>query len=105
MSGLWDEFKRDFAGRLDKRSGGTLSSAPVNQSGTGDMYSSPAERGGLNFDGPAPAGIGRVKSGTPASQQKVWDSIARAHPHKFRKAVEYLNWLERMEQQHSRRLL
>ena len=101
----WEAFKAGWKSDLDSGAGDGLSS-PVIQPPAPDTYASPAETGGLHFDGPAPAHMTRLgRQKAPTSQAEVWDLIARKHPRKFRKAVAYLNWLERMEYRYSRRVL
>lgn len=95
-------FREDFLTALAKPSRDALASQAVSPTSPLDDFASPAERAPV-YDGPAPR-QGRARSSS-ASQQEVWNAIANRHPRKFKKAVAYLKWLDRMERSYSSRIL
>lgn len=96
--GFWEDVRTGVAEHRADR----LASAAVNPtSPLDDAYAAPAERVPL-YDGPAPRKSGVTVS---SSQQEVWNAIANRHPRKFKKALAYVKWLERMERQYGSRIL
>lgn len=97
--GFFDDIRTGVA---EHRSG-RLALAAVNPtSPLDDAYAAPTERVPL-YDGPAPRK--QRAGGSTSSQQEVWNAIANRHPRKFKKALAYIKWLERMERQYSSRIL
>lgn len=88
---------------LDMDRGDKLTSRGVIPTSPLDEFASPVERVPI-YDGPAPPRPPR-RSAHPAGQQDVWQAIANRYPRKFKKALAYVKWLDRMERRYSSRIL
>lgn len=100
MSGFWDDVRREWRSSLANLggSGGDMVRSRFDSQSSPSAFTSPSEQYPQAYEGPAPRN--RV---APGSQQDVWDAIARRHPRKFRKALDHMKWLERMESRYSGR--
>lgn len=96
--GFFEDLRQTSAGRAFD----AVASQAVSPTSPLDDLASPAERVPV-YDGPAPPR--RTSRVSSHSQQEVWNAIANRHPRKFRKAVAYLKWLDRMEKRYGARVL
>lgn len=65
-----------------------------------DEFSAPIEQSPSALSRPP-----RVASPPHDRDMVVWQAIASRHPYKYRRALMYLTWLDRMQQRYSSRLL